>query len=73
MYLTTDDLPICLRQLTQHQQDQISTTLANDEASSDDEIVDLWTQECGIPQKAAEAAVKFRSEYLLDICFDIFK
>lgn len=73
MYITIDDLPICLLQLPEHQQEQISATLSNDESSSDDEIVEMWTQQCGIPEEAAEAAVKFRSEYLLDICFDIFK
>lgn len=65
-------LPVVLQELTLHQKGQIADTLSNNEVSSDEEIIELWTTECGIPQEAALAAMKFRSEHFLNPFYVLF-
>ena len=67
------ELPACLECLPTQMKDQLQTTLANDEASTDEEIVALWTEECGISKDAAEAAIKFRDQFFLNPLLDLFK
>lgn len=68
----SDELPQCLRILSLKQKDQIQTTLANDEASTDEEIIELWTQECSVPREAAEAAIKYRPQFFVNGHLDLF-
>lgn len=58
-------LPIAMRE-------QISATLANDEGSTDEEIVEFWTKECSIPLAAAEKAITFRGHFLCNPYFELF-
>lgn len=66
------ELPDCLVQLTDQQKELVQAALANDEASSDKELVEHWTGECGIPRAAAEAAVAYRGQFLVDPLLDVF-
>lgn len=65
-------IPVVLQALPTEQKSQISMTLANDEASTDEEIIELWTQQCGISQEAAEAAIKYRADFLTNVFYDMF-
>jgi hypothetical protein len=65
-------LPDALKGLTTHIQKQISITLANDENSTKDELVEFWTKKCNIPLEVANAAVLFRSQYLMHPFFNLF-
>ena len=65
-------LPRTLQGLPRAVQEQISDTLANDENSSDDEIVQFWAAECSIPLEVAKAAVKFRDQYFKYPLFELF-
>ena len=65
-------LPRTLQGLPQTVQAQISDTLANDENSSDDELVQFWAAECSIPLEVAKAAVTFRDQYLRYPLFELF-
>lgn len=67
------ELPECLRQLTRQEKEQIQDTLANNDVSGDDEIVDFWISECHISKEAAEAAIKYRQTMLLDPFLDLFE
>lgn len=46
--------------------------LANDDVSSDEEIVEFWTTECGISKDAADAAITYRPKLLLNSLLDLF-
>lgn len=71
-FSTLADLPPELQNLPESTQSQIATTLSNDEASTDEEIVELWTMECSISPEVANAAIKFRSKFFLDPLFELF-
>jgi hypothetical protein len=66
------DLASCLQSLDRAKKEQVQMTLANDEVSSDEEIIELWTMECGISVEAAEAAIVLRPKMLLDPMADLF-
>jgi hypothetical protein len=70
--MTAVKLPPVLVTLDRRQREQIQETLANDEASTDVEIIDLWVNECSIPKAAADEAIKFRDQFLVDPFFDMF-
>lgn len=67
-----NELPDCLQNLTRDQKEQLQMTLANDEASSDEEVIALWVNECGIPQESAEAAIKYRPQFFVNPILDLF-
>ena len=69
----TNELPNCLRQLTRQEKEQIQDTLANNDVSSDDDIVDFWIVDCNISKDAAEAAIKFRQMMLVVPMLDLFE
>lgn len=64
--------PQLLLELPADQKAQISASLANDENSSDEELTDFWTQECGIAADAAKVAISFRSHFFEDPFFELF-
>jgi hypothetical protein len=64
-------LPACLVNLTDSQKGQIDATLSNDEASTDEEILELWAQ-CDISEDAAKAAIAYRSEFFRNPLFQLF-
>jgi hypothetical protein len=66
-------LPKCLQQLTRQEKSQIQDTLANNDVSSDEEIVEFWTTECSISKEAADEAIKFRQVMLIDPMLDLFE
>lgn len=66
------ELPLVLQGLGRAIQDQISSTLSNDESSSDDEILEFWTTECGIPVDVAQAALRYRNDYFMDPFYELF-
>lgn len=49
---------------TPAQLEQMEATLANDEASSDEELLAFFTNECGVPEEAARKAVSHRGAFL---------
>lgn len=67
-----DNMPVCLQRLSLQTKDQLQTTLANDEASSDEELMSFFCDECAIPQDAAEAAIKYRPQFFVDPFFNLF-
>ncbi len=67
-----DKLPAVLAALPRSQKEQLECTLANDENSSDEELVEFWTTECGIARDAAEEAVKFRDTFFSQVLFRLF-
>ena len=67
-----NELPEILRKLTRQEKEQIQDTLANNDVSGDDEIVDFWIMDCHISKEAAEAAIKYRQVMLLDPLQDLF-
>lgn len=70
--MENNELPECLVQLTAVQKELLQGALANDEVSSDEDLVGHWTGECGIPRDAAEAAVAYRDQFLVNPFLDIF-
>lgn len=65
-------LPACLEALGPKERGQIQMDLSNNEVSTNEELIELWTKECGIPKEAAEAAIKYRTEFFLDPLYEMF-
>lgn len=65
-------LPRVLTGLPTFVEEQISATLANDENSSDSEIILFWAAECSIPPDVAKAAIAYRDHYLKYPLFELF-
>lgn len=40
--------------------EQMESTLANDESSSDEELISFFCEDCGIPEAQARLAVSYR-------------
>ncbi len=67
-----DRLPPVLQALPRKQKEQLEDSLANDENSSDEELVEFWVSECGISREAADAAVAFRTNFFTQVMFRLF-
>lgn len=50
----------------------LCTSLANDEASSDEELVAHWMADCQIPEDVARAAIAYRPQFFLNPFFQLF-
>ena len=58
-----ESIPAALRELHTTAKCQIEDSLANDESSTDDELVAFWATEAGISEAVGREAVKFRSAF----------
>lgn len=67
-----DPLPPCLAFLSRFNQEQLQDSLANDDVSTDEELIEFWVTECSIPKDAADAAITYRSKFFLDNFLDLF-
>lgn len=72
-WVASQALPKTLLKLSEAQIDLVEASLCNDEASSDEEMIEYWTQTCGIPLDAANEAIKFRTQALLNFLFSLKK
>jgi hypothetical protein len=66
-------LPPVLQGLSAKVHEQLSDTRANDEVSSDEELVEFWSNQCGIPVEVAQAALALRRDFLLHPLFNPFQ
>ncbi|MCC5613479.1 hypothetical protein LC612_44205 [Nostoc sp. CHAB 5834] len=66
------DLPNALRNLPVRIQTQLSASLANDETSADEEMVEFWVSQCKIEPEVANAAIQFRQKYFTNPLFELF-
>lgn len=65
-------LPTCLQQLPDEHKQQINDSLLNDEFASDEEMVAFWSEECGIAEDAARAAIGYRNQVLTTMFLHLF-
>ena len=70
--LPISELPQALQGLSTDVKIQLAMTLANDENSTDEEIIEFWTKECDIPEAVANAAIPFRTNYFTQPFFELF-
>lgn len=68
-----ESLPKSLQDLPESHKQQINDTLANDQVSTDEEIVEFWTQECEIPSEPANLAIAYRRQALTTLFFHLFE
>lgn len=66
------DLPAPLRNLPVRIQTQLAASLANDETSTDEEMVEFWVSKCKIAAEVANAAIQFRQNYSTSPFFELF-
>jgi hypothetical protein len=65
-------LPTCLAKLPANHKRQMCSTMANDEGSTNAEMVEFWIARCGIPAAAAAEAIKHRASYRRNSYFELF-
>ncbi len=67
------ELPAVLQNLPEHSKQQLNDSLLNDQCSSNEEMVEFWVTECGIPEDAAKAAIGYRKRIMTTMFLHLFE